>query len=78
MKMPLAWHKKNLENMRRFAQRQRDAAAQTIADAERVEQHCILLDAQIIRAELKGVAEFDADKFGVKRTEPQSHRQESK
>lgn len=67
MKMPVKWHKGNLENMRRFAQRQRDTAAQAIAAAERTEADCMLLDSQIIRAELKGIAEFDSDKFGKKR-----------
>lgn len=67
MKMPTEWHKKNLENMRRFAQRQRDTAREAVDAAERVERDCIALDAQIIKAELKGIEEFDADKFNVKR-----------
>lgn len=67
MKMPIEWHKKNLEGMRRFVQRQRDTAAEAISAAERAERECMVLDAQIIRAELKGIAEFDSDKFNKRR-----------
>ncbi len=54
--------------MRRFAQRQRDTAKQAIEAAERTEKNCLILDAQIIKAELKGLTEFDADKFNVTRS----------
>ena len=67
MKFPISWHKECLENMRASAAHYRKAANRAIADAEQCEKACIAYDAQIIRAEEMGVAEFDRDKFGIKR-----------
>lgn len=72
MKRSIEWHKECLANARASARYKRDEAARCIAAAEEIERQCMKRDAQIIRAELKGVTEFDADKFDKQR-EPQSH-----
>lgn len=71
-KWPLDWHKNNLKNMRDHVQRRRDEGHRILADAAATERRCIELDAQIIRAELKGIKEFDPDKFNKKRTDAAS------
>lgn len=67
MKFPIEWHRNCLKNMQASAIRSREAAKRAIAAAEHLEKMCIEYDAQIIRAEEMGVAEFDSDKFGKKR-----------
>ena len=78
MKRSVTWHLQCLANMRSFARNLRTEAKEAIARAERTERDCMVLDAQILRAELKGIKEFDADKFNKKRQLPQSVPEEKK
>lgn len=64
MRMPVSWHKECLVNMLASAYARRQAAERATADADRIVRQCNELDAKIIEAELRGVAAFDADKFG--------------
>ena len=67
MKSPLAHHKECLKNMRghyeRLAEQIKRLQAEYAAGQKKINEY----DAQILRAELKGLAEFDRERFGVKR-----------
>lgn len=67
MKFPLLWHKDCLANMRGSAERMKVEVQSMQERYERLLSEINAYDAQIIEAELRGVDEFDSDKFGIKR-----------
>lgn len=71
MKQSIGWHKDCLANGRQSLQAMRDELKRTQDYLQQriasLEADIMVRDAQIIEAELRGVTEFDADKFGIKR-----------
>ncbi len=66
-KMPVTWHKDNLENMRghyaRLAEQIKRLQGEYAIGLEKINEY----DAQILRAELKGIKEFDRERFNKTR-----------
>lgn len=68
MKQPIAWHRNCLENRRAHDARLKEQIERLQADYQRGQKEINEYDAQILRAELKGVTEFDRYKFGKTRS----------
>lgn len=75
MKRSIVWHMQCLENQRAHYSRLLEQIERLKQDHARGLQEIMAYDAQIIRAQEKGLPEFDREKFG-KRREPQGERSE--
>lgn len=71
-KMPLTWHKENLEALRGYYARVAEQIKRLQVEYGIGQKKINEYDAQILRAELKGLTEFDRDRFGLGRREPQN------
>lgn len=68
MKRSVDWHKECLDNSRQTLQHYRKEVLFLQEKIARHEKDLLVRHSQIIEAELRGVTEFDADKFGLKRS----------
>ena len=65
MKMPIAWHEKNLIAEKQNLQSQIELVDREKRTEERYRKDMDKLEAQIIRAKKLGKDGFDSEKFGV-------------
>ena len=66
-KMPIKWHKENLNNRMAYNQRERKRLEEGLAKIQEDEDSARLYAEQIAEAERRGLTEFDRDRLSVKK-----------